>query len=343
MPTAILFVPGHTVDDAHQSAWLTPFIAMSVGFAVLWIAYKMGKRFPRHTLIQYVTIIFGKTFGKILGGGYIIFFLVFNLLIIREITDFLKIALLPNTPIWFLSLIFILVGSYGAISGVEVLARSAQFVFPIFVGGSFILLIPALQEMSLKELLPVLEDGLIPVIKASITPAAWFGEIIILAFLFPFINKPNEVLRKGSFTILAMAAILSIDIILALTILGSDLPGRLAVPTWKVIRYLELGRTFLRVETLLIFLWIPSAVIKFALIYFLGCLTSAQVFGVKAQFKVFIPMGLILWGAASFLFSNTIQLNEFLNKIWPPFAFCFEIILPSAFLIVSILRKKQSR
>lgn len=331
------------IEQSKQSSWLVPFFSLGGGLVTLLITWKLGRRFPTLTIVEYGEEIYGKILGKILSGGYILFFFVFNVLIIREFTDFLRTSILPNTPVWFLSLTLILVGSYGVLSGIEVLARSAEFVLPLFCFSFLIISFAALPEIDLEELLPLFEEGLIPVMKASITLASWFGEIIILAFLFPLINKPGEALRKGSLALLVAAGILIIDILFTLTILGSDLSRSYALPVWQVIRFLEIRRSFLRLETLFIFLWVSVAVIKFSIIYFLSCLTTAQVFGLKSYRRIVIPMGVILVGTASFLVGSTIEFNEILNIFWPPFALFFEIVLPLFFLITATLKKEPER
>lgn len=266
-----------------------------------------------------------------------------NILVIREYTDFLKITLMPNTPIWVLNLSIILVGSYGAFLGIEVLARSGQFVLPLFLLSLIALLGISIPEINLEELLPLLEGGLGPILQASITPASWFGESIILVLLLPLINKPAEIKRKGSLALFCVTGLLCVDTFITIAVLGPDLPGNLLFPYWKLARYLELGRAFVRVETLLVVLWITGIVLKVSIIHYITCLTTAQVFGLKSYQKVVLYESLILAGASTFFFTSTSQLNEILGKVWPPFAFIFELILPFFILSVAIVRKKRER
>lgn len=266
-----------------------------------------------------------------------------NTLVVREYTDFLKIALLPNTPIFVINLSIILVGSFGAFLGIEVLARSTQFVLPLFLFSLITLLGIAMPDLDLEEVLPVLEGGITPILRASIAPSSWFGEIIILALLLPLINKPVEIKRKGVLALLCVAGLLSIETFITIAVLGPDLPGYLLFPYWKLARYLEIGHAFLRVETILIILWIAGIVMKVSIIHYLACVTTAQVFGLKSYQKVVLYEGFILAGASTFLISSTMQLNEILGKVWPPFAFVFELILPFVLLVVAAVRKKGGR
>lgn len=340
MATVILYVPGITAQEAKQSAWMVPALSSVAGFLTLWLIQKLGQRFPKQNLIQLSTVILGKVFGKILGAGYILFFLVFNFLVLRQFTGFLRISLLEATPMWFIGICLVLVGSYGAILGVEVIARSAQFVLPLFVGSFAVISLLALQDIEFKHLFPLFEGGLSPVLKATMTPAAWFGESIIVAFLLPNINKPKEMFRKGSYAILAAIVVLTGDILLTLLILGPELSASFNLPFWKLVRYLEVGRTFLRIETILIFLWISVLVVKFTLVHYLGCITVAQVFGWKSYKKVAPALSVVLVLASTFLYRSTMELTKILTLFWPPFAFIFELGIPGFLLVMAWLRKK---
>lgn len=341
MATIILYVPGITAKEAKQSAWMVPALSSGTGFLTLWLIQKLGKRFPKQNLIQSSTVILGKYLSKILGGGYILFFLVFSILIIRQFTRVISVSLLEVTPIWFLSLCLVLVGSYGAILGIEVIARSAQFVLPLFVGTFATIIFLALQDLEFKHLFPFLEGGFSPVLKASITPASWFGESIIVAFLLPHINKPKEMFRKGSYAILAAVFVLTGDILLTILIIGPELSASFNLPFWKLVRYLEVGRTFLRIETILIFLWISALVVKFTLIQYLGCITVAQVFGWKSHRKIVLAMGIILFITSGLWVTSSMELTKILNVFWPPFALFFEIGVPVFLLGMAWLRKRQ--
>ena len=331
------------IEDAAQSAWIIPFIALGIGILTLWIISKLGKRFPRYTLVEYLPCIFGKKLGKALASSYILFFLIFSSLVLRQTIDFFKSSLLPSTPTWFTTLLFIMLASYGVLSGIEVITRASQFVLPIIIFGFLVMLFNAFPEIKLGELLPVFENGIISLIKGHILTASFFGEVIILAFLFPSVNKPFEVFKKVTIMLVILAVLLSIDVMLIITILGANLSSKIAIPLWQVIRYLEFGSTMLRVEIILIFLWIPSVVVKFALVYYINCLVVCQTFGLKSKYKAVIPVGLTIFGLSSFLFNNTIEVQGFLNNIWPIMALLFEIALPTFFLIVAKLRGKQKR
>ncbi|EHL05641.1 spore germination protein [Desulfitobacterium hafniense DP7] len=338
--TAILNVPSITAKTAGQSAWMVPALASGFGLFSLWLTVKLNRRFPEKNLIHYSRAVAGKYIGKMIGIGYILFFFVFSFLIVQQFAEVQYFFFLRNTPPWFLILCFVLVGSYGVLLGVEVIARSAQFVLPLFVISFLSIGFFAFQDVQLKELMPFLEGGISPVIRASVVPGSWFGECIILAFLFPHIHKHEEIFRKGVWAVLVAVVFFTGNILLTMLILGPELTASYDLPFWLMIRFIEVGSTFLRIETVIVFLWISAVMVKFTLIYYLGCVTTAEVFGWKSYQRIVIPFGLILVVASGLILNNTKDLNQFLSSYWPPFAFVFELVIPSLLLTAALILKR---
>lgn len=342
MATVILFVPGITAAQAKQSAWLVPlFLPVLTGFTTIWTAGKLGQRFPQHTLVQYSVILLGKAAGKLVAGAYILFFLVLNVLVIREFSQFLTLTMLPKTPAYILNMAVVLVGCYVAAKGIEVVARMAQFIFPLFVVGTLFIFVLAIPSMEPGKLLPLLEGGIVPIIRSSVTPASWYGEVIVLVMLLPSVNKPQEAKNRGFLAILAVAGFLSVDILITLGIYGPELTGYFHFPFWLVAKYIEFGNYLQRVESVVAVLWITGMTIKVALISYVIALTTAQVLGLTGYRPVFYPLALVQIMASSYPLINIAALGVILDQYWPLFALQFELVLPLVLLFVALIRRKR--
>ena len=342
MATVILFVPGITAAKAKQSAWLVPlFLPVLVGFTTIWTVWKLGQRFPQHTLVQYSVVLLGKAAGKLVAGAYILFFLVLNVLVIREFSQFLTLTMVPKTPPYILNIAVVLVGGYAAAKGIEVVARMTQFVFPLFVVGTLFIFVLAIPSMEPGKLLPLLEGGVLPIIRSSVTPASWYGEVIVLVMLLPAVNKPQEAKNRGYLAILAVAGFLSLDILITLGIFGPELTSYLQVPFWTLSKYIEFGNYLQRVESVVVVLWITGMTIKIALFSYVLALATAQVLGSTAYQPVLYPLALVQIIAASYPLINMAALAVILDQYWPPFALLFELVLPLFLLLVAQIRRKR--
>lgn len=341
--TSILFVPGITAERAKQSAWIASLLASLAGFSSLWIVSKLGQRFPRQTLPQYAGILLGKSLGKIVGGTYVLYFLVVNILVIREFSVFLTNTLMPGTPEVVFSTIIVLIGAYAASKGIEVIARMAQFVLPLFVFTLVLLLGLAVPSMDLGKLQPFLEGGILPIIWGSVVPASWYGEIVVLVILLPMVNKPQEIKCQGALTLLAAAFFFTADTLITLAIFGPYLTGDLLFPFWYLAKFIEFGSYLQRMESLIVLLWVVGIAIKVDVLYYLVCFSAAQVLNLRGYKPVVYPAAFVQILAAAFLLRDTPELSKFLSQNWPPLGLLFEVGLPLILLTVAVIRGKEAK
>ncbi|OLN33089.1 GerAB/ArcD/ProY family transporter [Desulfosporosinus metallidurans] len=340
--TIIIYVPGFTAKEAKESAWLAASILpFTFGFITLWVIYKLGSYFPKLTIFQYCEVIMGEFLGKCFGIIYIIFLLVMDVLVLREFSDFLVITTLPLTPrIWLLASI-VAVATYGAYKGLEVIVRAVQFILGIYLLGFLLSVLFALTNFEAGRLLPIMEEGLLPIIRGSMAPSSWYGEICLLAMLFPFVNKPVELKRKGFIALFAITLFVTVDVAVTIGVLGSGLTSALAQPFWVVTRSIEIGEVVQRLESFLLVFWISGIIIKATLLSYLICLGLTQVFGWK-RLKVVLGISAISeLFIAEVLLGNASQVSVILSSYWPPFAMVFELVIPTFLLGIFKVRKKH--
>ena len=340
--TITIYVPGFTAKEAKESAWLAAsIIPFAFGYLTLWVVYKLGSSFPKLTIFQYCEIITGKFIGKGLEIGYILFLLGMVILVAREFSDFLGVTTLPLTPkIWLLTSIVAL-ATYGAYKGLEVIARASQFVLGVYLFGFTIAILGALIYFKLGRLLPVMEEGLLPIIRGSIAPSSWYGEMCLIAMLFPFVDKPKELKRKGIIALVAVTLFVTFDVIVTIGVLGSSLTSTFALPFWSMARGIELGEVLQRLESFLLVFWITGIIIKEALLCYLICLGLTQVFGFKNSTAVLGITSVFVVFIANFILGNTAQVHIILTDYWPYFRISFELFIPVFLLTIFKIRKKS--
>lgn len=290
---------------------------------------------------EYAEIILGKTLGKIVGGAYLIFFLLANILSIREFSELLIVTFMPATPAVVFNVILVLIGAYAASKGVEVIARAAQFILPLFVFSLLSIFLSVLPVVEVGKLQPFLEGGIQPVIWGSVPSMIVYGEVIVLTILLPNVNRQEKVKRKAALAVLGVAFLLTFGMISTLMIFGPNLTGNLLFPFLYLSKFIEFGSYLQRVEGVILLLWMTGIVVKVALFYYLVCFAIAKILGLKDYKPVVYPMAFVYILAATFLFSTTEEIREFMELYWSPLGFMFELGLPLILLSAAIIRKKQ--
>jgi spore germination protein KB len=126
--SSILFVSGM---DAKQDAWIVVIISMCIGFALMWCYTALQRKFPQKNLAQIIINILGKKLGVPLVFLYALFFLYSATRNFRDFGEVINTTFLIKTPLFAILLLFMIAVLYVLFLGLEVLARTSEFLLPI--------------------------------------------------------------------------------------------------------------------------------------------------------------------------------------------------------------------
>lgn len=162
-----LAVPRSLTEVAGRDAWISTILGfILVGF-VFWLMYEISRRFPDKTLVEIAQLVLGKPLGIAVVLYFITFWLARAGWLLEVQSHLFTRQLLPETPKLVLSGYMLLLSAYLARHGIEPMAR----LFITFL-GSFIFLALTIFVLGLRELepgriLPILSDGIVPVLKGA--------------------------------------------------------------------------------------------------------------------------------------------------------------------------------
>lgn len=343
LSTAILTVPAFVIKFARQDAWLSIMTSILVGLLIAMLVVSLSLRFPGKTLFEYAEEILGKAPGKLIGLLYIWWFLHTNALIIDEFASFLCTAMMPNTPTIVFFIAVVAVAAYAVRNGLEVLSRYNQLFLPIVLGLLFIVLILTTKDMKAARLLPVFDTGLVPVLKGATVPASWLGEVVVLAMIIPFLNKPNEAYRVAALATLFTGLVLTACTLAVVAIFGPVTSGHFVFPVYNAVRVVSIANFLERLESVIVAVWVFGGFAKVGVFYYAAVLGSAQWLGLKSYQPLVAPVGVILV-ALALLCRNIAYLLDFTSRVWPPYSLSvYEAGIPLVMLIVALIRKKGGK
>lgn len=337
LATANFNLPAIAAAEAKMDAWMTPLVATIPGLILAVIMAKLAQMFPGLTLTQYIQLILGKYIGWGVGIAYLLWLVWTNILIIRTAVDFIVTAFMPETPIEVFIAILIFLTAWGVRAGLEVLGRSASFLIPIFVGTFVLIFILLFHEMDFLRLTPVLEDGIKPVVKGSITPIAWRGEVVLMAFIWPYLNKPEQGLKATIWAVLAIGIILVFTSLGVTTIFG-PLSAQFRFPTFMLARYVSVANFIERLDAIIMAVWIAGAFVKIGIFYYVSCLILGELLNLQEYQAIVYPLGIIQGFQTIEIAANASILVMILARVWPYTAFIFEYIIPIGILMVAFAR-----
>lgn len=342
LPTSTVFLPAIMFKYARQDSWISVVALTFFGFIAALIIAFLGMRFSGRTIIQYSEDIVGKVLGKVIGLVYILSFIYLNAAILREFSNMFNTAFMPETPARVFAVGIVLASAYAVRGGLEVLARTCEFVTPMSLLILVISFIMIYQEIDVMSFLPVLERGFIPILQGTYIATIFFGEVIVMTMVIPFLNRP---FKAGRSMVLAVLISGIFQLLITASMIGvfGCFSGSMEFPTLQLVRYIRVADLLDRIEPFIVLIWVAGAIVKVGVLHYCAVLGIAQWLNLKEYHALILPVGALLITLSTILWENVIQLSHIIVSVLPPYGLALEVGLPFVLLVVARLRGMGDR
>ncbi|WP_010268078.1 GerAB/ArcD/ProY family transporter [Paenibacillus senegalensis] len=337
--TSILVTPAGMAQAAREDAWLGSLVSLVINIIMAVIYLLMIRLYPGKTLFEIHEAVLGKIAGKVLNLLYLFYFLILTGTLLGNLGFFISSEIMPETPIEAVQGLFLLSAVICARLGVIILARVGELMFP-FILILFLVLVLALSpQIEWTYILPVMEEGLMPILKAGFH-ASMFQELIVMVVFFSLVNGQGEgkkALIKGS---VAGGAVLTVIVILSILILGIEQTENSTFPAFALAKTINVGNFFQRVEGILITMWVMTFFVKISLL-FLAMLQGLQtVFGLQLQTPFIYPLAVMFIIVSWNTYINTIYVADIIQNSWVGYAMLHLLAIPLLIVCIGYFKTK---
>lgn len=328
-------------SESQQDTWISMLIALILALPIVIVYGSISNSHPDKDIFQILEYIFGTIIGKIIGALYTFYFFHLGAICIRNMTEFVQISSIPETPQYITALFIGVLAIYILKSGLEVIARVNKFIIPFLIFIISITLIMVIPKADITNFLPILENGWSPVIKASFSNFSFpFGEtVIFLAFLNTVRekNKSSKIYLKGIF----LGSIILLTVVIRnILVLGFPSLTSAVFPSYDAVSLIDIG-TFIRgVEVIIAIVITIAGFIKVSLCLLASCIGIARLFNFSDYKWVSAPLGLLMISLSFVLYDSTMHMIEWVN-IYKYYALPFQVILPILIFIFGNLKKHK--
>lgn len=334
--------------EAKQDAWIVIAISMLIGFILLWLYTKLQKYFPEKNLIEIIIELLGRFLGRPLAFLYTLFFLYGCTRNLRDFGELMKITFLHETPMTIVHIVFMATAVYILFLGLEVLTRTSEIMFSVTL--FFLFSIPILLSTSVKvhleDLLPILNNGIKPVLKAAYpnTVNFPFGEAFVFSMYWCHTNSKKDVLKTSILAMGVSGLSLIISTIFIICTLGVQLTSATTIPLINLIRLVDVEDILTNLDPIAVVIIFIGGFYK-TIIYFYAAVSSiTTLFRLKDIRWLLIPCAIfIIW--ISIAFESSYAYHIWLGqKISLPYIYnTFQVLIPPLLLIICWLKNKGSK
>lgn len=337
-----VFIIPALLQSALRDAWVAVLIS-GIPFAIytglLIYISSHTRNIPLH---EWLTERFGKISSYTFRIIFTLFFFSIAWFSLFDTVMWTKVSFMPYTPVIVTSSTLMILCFSASKAGIRSITFTAGLLLPLVIILGFYVGIVNIEHKDYNQLLPVFENGWMPVLRGALYSCSGLFEISFLLFLQPHLAKP---LKKRHFLFLFV-------IVLGLTI--GPLTGSIAefnpfeaatqrYPAYEEWRIAGFGKYISQTDFFSIYQWLSGATIRISFaLFFAADMWKFKIPKQRSYFLLCLTILLIPLG--SYALNDMTFLQLMMNYIFPG-----NLILLTAFaLLLSLgiwinqLRKESS-
>lgn len=255
-----LTAPRDIIAVSGRDSWLAVPLSFVLILLAIWIPLRVNQRFPDATLVEAARGLLGRALGGLVAVFYILYWLLGAGWLLRTQAHLLTTTLLTETPGWVLNVYFVLVTTYLVLHGLEPMARMFLLFVPLYAAPFLFVVLAGMSDADIGRLLPLLEDGVLPVLRGTwLAFVQGFG-LSVLWMVLPHLRRRERALRAALVGIAFVALPASAANVVMLSMMGPREIAGLMYPTLLAFQLVELpGFTGFRLDPVFLMEWIAMA------------------------------------------------------------------------------------
>lgn len=344
-PLMIIFILGTSLmlsrgTEAHESEWIAMIIAIVTSIPLVYIYSKLLMLFPGKGLYDILQIVYGKITSKILIFLYTFYFFHLSAICLRDITEYVQVVSLPDTPQYITALFIMILTLYSLNLGFNVIATWSQKVLPFIMLMIIATLVLGISQYNYGQLRPMMYEGIKPVLKSAYTSLTFpFGETVVFMVFFGFLYNSRDSSKIYIRSILIGGVVLILAAIRNILLLGFPNMGNVYFPSHYATSLINVLGFIQRIEILVSTNLVLSGFIKCAVYLYAACMGIMKLFNLKNINIIALVFCIALIPISLMLYKSTMEMFRFI-EIYKYYVIPFQFIFPILTLIVTLLQKK---
>lgn len=179
----VLIYPAVIGRYSFNNCYLSVILSLSVDFLAIACILFVIKHNPDKTFFEMMESCFGKVFSKIIGSLLMVFFLFKAFASIKELQNYFVQLLFEEIQWEYFVLPLIALLIFMMNKSFRTFARSVEFFYYFIVIGAVLSVALPLNDIKFFNLLPILPDGIAPIVRGSFLTTFQFGDYLVFFLL----------------------------------------------------------------------------------------------------------------------------------------------------------------
>lgn len=346
--TPLIVIPGHFflirtfLGWAGRDAWLGIIAGFGAGFIIFLAMAYLNEKLYGKTLVERALEKLGPWFGRLVTLPLVAYFFILSLITLYGFSVFITSVFLPQHSLGVISAIFAFCVLYTVHLGIEVIVRVSEWIIILNILAGIFVSVALKPLKDYHKLLPILENGIEPIIPVVLVILALFGEMIVMLMIN--VNRENE--KSYSYRKIYIISFIANLIIFpstaagAVAIFGETQAVKLIYPVESMVRLINVGYLE-RFDIYGLTIMSVSAYLRLALLHYGASIALADWFKMKDYRWINWLLGIILIIMSTRTFNTVLNFYSFLEKYYFYGLLASGIILLLCFCVFIISRHQK--
>lgn len=334
--------PRTMAERAATAGWIQALdfsILVLLTFAVISRLYKSVEGMDIVDIGEYI----GGTFGRVSVGIIYVLYTVFGAFItLRDFSENMKTIVVPNSPLSFVTLFFMVAIVSSAYIGLEAIVRFHSLIVPIILLGLVVILTANWSNYNVDNIIPFLGNGPREIFTNSLSGGYYFSGIISILFISPFIGGRKNFAKAGYSALILSSIVLTVSCLCYMLMNPNAVAARNFLPIYSMAREISFGRFIQRGEAVFVFVWAASGMLNLSAVFYFTLLIMRKAFKLEYVRPLIIPLAMIIF-ALSFLPQSLMAVLRIEGKYFIPYTWILVMALPILLLSLAALKKRRNK
>lgn len=344
----IIFIMGSTLiigsgGQAKNDAWISGIVGVIMVIPMILIFSRLLSLFQGKDLFDILNIILGKTIGEIVSILYIWYAFHLGALVLRNFGEFINTVAMTETPMFVSLLSMALICIIAVRLGIEVIGRISAYFIPLLLFIIIFVQFLGVSQLQLNFLKPILGNPVSNILKGGFSTFSFpFAEAVLFMGVFSSLKTKKSHLKVYLWGILISGSILIIITIRNIAMLG-NMVGSFYFPSYAAVSRIHMGEFLQRIEVTVSIIFIFGVFIKTTICLLVACKGIGKVFKLENYRSIVIQTGLLMSYLSYIIYDNIMVMKYWAFKVYPYYAFPFQVILPIIIWILAEIKVRKNK
>ncbi len=295
-----------------RDSWASGLLALVLGLIPIAVFSRLRNYDENMNICDLNVHLFGK-FGNLVNVVLALGVLFFAQIAFLDMTHFINSQFLYKTPIWVISIVFIIPLAYSLFKGINAVSRTSLLLFYVVVMIIIFIILGISGGVDLENLKPFFNNGVGSIFIGALIMVAYNVLPLFFLLIIPK-NMLNDYSPKKSliFYFLAMLSIIN-GAFMTIGIFGLEMSLLYEYPEFHLLKKVQIGNFIDRVESILSMEWILALFVLIMVALYFVTRTFEQTFKPKEKtnnfFKIFVCLVILI--VNQFIFNTNGSAYEF--------------------------------